>query len=128
MNPFKEYLEITKRGLKNIDKVFEGIRNDVSNKFKLLSEEKKEVIAKRMDICLNCPYNSRNAPNSAEYKSLTGKHYATGRPELHCSLCGCTIPFKVSSLSSNCGIEAWNEEHPEKQIDLKWTQYTKDEK
>ena len=38
MNPFKEYLEITKRGLKNIDKVFEGIRNDVSNKFKLLSE------------------------------------------------------------------------------------------
>ena len=128
MNPFADYMKLLKLGIKNADKVIEGISNKTLNEFNLLSDEQQKVIYDRMDICLNCPYNSRNAPDSAEYKSLTGEHYATGRPELHCSLCGCTIPFKVSSLSSNCGIEAWNEEHPEKQIDLKWTQYEKDEK
>jgi hypothetical protein len=128
MNPFKEYILLTKKGVKNIDKVLEGIRNDISNKFKLLSEEKKEVIAQRMEICNNCPYNSRNAQTSSEYKSLTGEHYTTNRPELHCSLCGCTLHFKVSSLNSNCGIEAWNEENKEKQLDLKWTKYQQDEK
>jgi hypothetical protein len=128
MNPFKEYLQLTKRGIQNFDKVFEGIRNDVSNKFKLLSKEKKEVIAERMDICINCPYNSRNAPSSDEYKSLTGEHYTTNRSELHCSFCGCTVPFKVSSLNSNCGAETWNEENPDNQIELKWTQYIKNKK
>lgn len=128
MNPFKEYLAITKKGLKNIDKVFEGIRNDVTNRFKLLSEEKKEVIATRMDICLNCPYNSKNATTSKQYELLTGDNYETSRPELHCSLCGCTVTFKVSSLNSNCGIETWNEENPTKTLPLKWSKYEKNEK
>lgn len=125
MNPFKEYLALTKKGLKNIDNVLEGIRNDISNKFKLLSKEKQQVIAERMDICINCPYNSKNAIDSAQYKFVTGEHYETSRPELHCAFCGCTIAFKVSSLNSNCGIETWNEENPTNTLPLKWTKYEK---
>jgi hypothetical protein len=125
MNPFKEYLQLTKKGIKNLDKVLEGVRNDISNKFQLLSEEKKEVISERMEICLNCPYNSKNAVLSDEYKSVTGNNYTTNRSELHCSFCGCTTQFKVSSLNSNCGIETWNEENPNNQLPLKWTKYEK---
>lgn len=123
MNPFKEYLELTKKGLKNIDKVLEGIRNDVSNRFKILPKDKQKVIAERMEVCLNCPYNSKNATTSAQYKLLTGNNYETNRPELHCSFCACTIPYKVSSLNSNCGIETWNEENPTNKIPLKWKKY-----
>jgi hypothetical protein len=125
MNQFKEYLSLAKKGVKNIDKVFEGVRNDVSNKFKLLSDEKQRVIADRMDICLSCPFNSKNAPTSKEYRELVGEAYSTTREELHCSLCGCTSTYKTASLSSNCGIEHWNETNPDKQLELKWTKYEK---
>lgn len=125
MNQFKEYLQLTKNGLKNIDKVLEGVKNDVANQFKLLSEDKQRVISERMDICNNCPYNSRNAQVSDEYRSLNGNNYETSRSEFHCSLCGCVIQYKVSSLDSNCGIEYWNKKNPDKQQDLKWTKYEK---
>jgi len=123
MNQFKEYLQLVKKGASNFEKVFEGIRNDVSNKFKLLSDDKKRVIAERMDICLSCPFNSRNAQSSDEYKKLLGESYTTNRSELHCSLCGCTATYKTASLSSNCGIEYWNNNNPDKKLELKWTKY-----
>lgn len=125
MNQFKEYLNLVKKGAKNFDKVFEGVRNDVSNKFKVLSKQKQGVIAERMEICLSCPFNSKNAPTSDEYRELVGEAYNTTREELHCSLCGCTATYKTASLSSNCGIEHWNQSNPEKQLDLKWTKYEK---
>jgi hypothetical protein len=124
-NQFKEYLNLTKKGLKNFDKVFEGVRNDIANSFELLSDEKKQVISDRMDICLNCPFNSEQAKTSNEYLQLTGENYETSRSELHCSLCGCTTTYKVASLSSNCGIEHWNEKNKNKQLELKWEKYEK---
>ena len=123
MNQFKEYLNLVKRGAKNFDKVFEGITNNVSNRFKLLSNKKQEVIAERMEICISCPLNSVNAPTSKEYKELVGEAYSTTRSELHCSLCGCTCTYKTASLSSNCGIEYWNNNNPDKKQPLKWTKY-----
>ena len=123
MNLFKEYLSISKKGLRNADKILHGLTNKVAYRFRLLSDEKKEVISTRMDICLGCPYNSINARISQEYEQLTGKHYDTSRPELHCSLCGCILELKTSSLSSDCGIVDWNEDNPEKQLEPKWTQY-----
>lgn len=122
MNPFKEYVNMSLQGLKSLDKVLEGMATDTANRFKLLSDEKKKIISDRMDICFDCPYNSRNAKSSPEYKELTGSNYNSSRPELHCSLCGCVATFKVSSLSSNCGIEHWNEKNPTKKLPLKWTE------
>ena len=124
MNPFKEYTNLIKRGVLNADKIVEGLSNKALKRFNLLNEEDRNIIEQRMDICLNCPYNSNSATTSEEYLALTGEHYTTSRPELHCSLCGCILDLKTSSLSSNCGIEFWNEENeqnPEKQLPLKWT-------
>ena len=127
MNPFKEYTKLIKQGVKNADKIVEGLSYKALKRFNLLNEQDKHIIEERMDICLNCPYNSINARTSSEYLELTGNQYETNRPELHCSLCGCILDLKTSSLSSACGIEHWNEENegnPEKQLSLKWTSKT----
>jgi len=73
-----------------------------------------------MDICLNCPYNSRNARTSQEFKELYNASYGSDRKEFHCSLCSCVLEFKTASLSSNCGIESWNALHPNRKLELKW--------
>ena len=120
MNPYKEYMALSLKGLKNLNKVLEGVATKTANQFKLLSNEKQNIIAERMDICLKCPYNSTNAVSSPEYLQLTGEHYSTTRSELHCSFCGCICTFKTASLSSNCGVESWNASKPDKQIELLW--------
>ena len=120
MNPYKEYMALSLKGLKNLNKVLEGVATKTANQFKLLNNEKQNIIAERMDICLKCPYNSTNAVSSPEYLQLTGEHYSTTRSELHCSFCGCICTFKTASLSSDCGIESWNASKPDKQIELLW--------
>ena len=120
MNPFLDYMKLLKQGVKNADKIIEGISRKTLNEFNLLNDDDKHQIADRMDICLNCPYNSRLARTSPEHLELTGLPYATGRTELHCSLCGCVIEFKTACLSCNCGIETWNERYPDKKLELKW--------
>ena len=120
MNPYKEYMALSLKGLKNLNKVLEGVATKTANQFKLLSDEKQNIIAERMDICIACPYNSANAITSPEYVQLTGKHYETSRDELHCSFCGCVCTYKTASLSSNCGVESWNASKPDKQIELLW--------
>lgn len=92
----------------------------VAKDFKLLDDDKKNIIADRMDICLNCPYNSRNATGSVEYRELFGDSYRTSRGEFHCAVCGCILEVKTASLSSNCGLESWNANNPERALDLKW--------
>lgn len=121
MNPFADYMKLLKQGVKNADKIVEGISLKTLNAFNLLNDNDKQRISDRMDICVNCPYNSRNARVSSEYLELTGLPYATGRTELHCALCGCVIEFKTACLTCNCGIETWNQLHPSKKQELKWT-------
>jgi hypothetical protein len=123
MNPYKEYMALSLKGLKNLNKVLEGVATKTANQFKLLSNEKQNIIAERMDICIKCPYNSTNAVTSPEYLQLTGEHYSTTRSELHCSFCGCVCTYKTASLSSDCGIETWNNSNPnnpEKHLELLW--------
>ena len=125
MNAVKEYTILIKRGIYNIDKVLAGFVNNIRHKYNLLSIDKIKVMTKRIEICKNCPYNSINAQTSFEYKTLTGMHYFSVRPKVHCSLCGCKLDYKVQSLRSNCGIEVWNEENKQNQLELKWTRYQK---
>lgn len=55
----------------------------------------EEVAQERMDICSNCPYNSKNQPDHRF------------RPDQHCLKCGCTLPAKVRSMNSSCPIGKW---------------------
>lgn len=117
MSSFFEYINLIGKGLKNFDKVAEGVVNKAN--FKNLPEEDQKIILDRLAICHECPYNSDLARASEEYLAIMGQNYDSKRSDLHCSLCGCVVEFKVASLSSNCGIEVYNHGKQNK-LDLKW--------
>jgi len=116
---FKEFFQLAGKGIQNFDKIAEGVWNEIVHK--TLSARQKEEITRRTKICSDCPFNSENAQISDEYFTLYKENYKTSRKESHCSLCGCVLKFKISSLSSNCGIEMHNKRHPDKKQILKWT-------
>lgn len=120
MSKISEYLSLLPSGLKNIDKFIEGVINDVSLEFSLLSEENKDIIVKRRLICSSCPYMSKNANNFPDYKELHKEDYKTDREDNHCTFCGCPLAFRTASLDMQCGIKEWNEEQPNKQLPIKW--------
>lgn len=123
MNIFKEYYRLGKAGVKNLPLIFDGAKTKLMDRFKLLNEDEKQELIRRMDICLNCPYNSENALKSDEYKALFGKKYDHHRPDLHCSLCGCNLELKTASLESACGIRSHNQNYPNHQLEEKWQEY-----
>ena len=97
-----------------------GWINDAKIENGTLSEEDLEVVLERRVICEGCPLNSLNARESKDYFDLFGENYTTDRKELHCSICACMISKKTASLQSNCGLESYNEDHPENKQELKW--------
>lgn len=109
----------------NRKKIFEGIKTHVKNEFNLLPEDEVEVITERRTLCSGCPFNSENAQTSEEYFSLYGEHFKKdkARPDLHCSICFCDIDWKTASMTSDCGLAYWNQEHPNNKQDLKWKAY-----
>lgn len=115
-----EYLKVLKNGILNFDKVVEGWVNDAKMYNDSLSEKDKATVIERRLICQTCPFMSENAKTSKEYKELFGDNYKTKRKIEHCSFCGCPTAKKTASLESNCGIEDWNKENPDKQLELKW--------
>jgi hypothetical protein len=123
MNRFLEYLALIPKGIPNISFIIEGIITNVELKYKILSENSKNEIIKRRLTCLYCPFNNKKAKNSEEYFKLTTYHYTSNRKDKHCSFCGCPIDIKTASLSSNCGIETWNDQNPSNTIELKWKKY-----
>lgn len=120
---YKELFSLAGKGIKNFDKIAEGVWNELSGK--KLSPAEKEEIAKRTEACANCPFNSENAQTSQEYLDLYGEHYKTTRKDPHCALCGCVLKYKVASFSSNCGLEIHNRRFPDKQQPLKWEAFKK---
>jgi len=124
MSKLKEYLNLLPKGLANIDKVFEGVVNEVKMKYFSLPEDEQEEIIRRRLICNTCPLNSLNAKTSQEYKDLfNGESYVSERDDLHCSICHCNIELKSSSLSSDCGLSTYNLEHPDNIQELKFKKY-----
>jgi hypothetical protein len=75
----------------------------------MLPEDAQQEIVRRRLICSTCPLNSSNA---------VANGYKTDRFDEHCTMCGCTITRKTSSLSSNCGIDCCNP-HPEEDCSCK---------
>lgn len=88
-------------------------------KFHTLTEEEQIEIIKRRLICAACPFMSSNAVSNPSL------NYKTKRIDQHCIWCGCPIEVKTASLSANCGIEDYNEEHPDQPMDLKWKAFIK---
>ena len=123
MSKLTEWIKLVPKALKNPDKILEGWINDIKLEHGDLPEDKIEEILKRRAICKECPLNSINAKTSKEYKELFGFNYTTEREELHCSICSCPIKQKTASLSSNCGLETYNENNPNNIQELKWTKY-----
>ncbi len=123
MSQLTEYIKLLPKAIPNADKIVMSIIKDIQFRRGTLPEDQKAEIVRRRVICEGCPFMSKNAPTSEEYITLTGKHYETRRNEQHCSLCGCNLLKKTTSFDSNCGIESWNTENPDKQIPLKWTKF-----
>lgn len=125
MSTITEYLKLLPRAIPNADKIVKAIITDVQFRKGSLPEHEKAELVRRRVICKGCPFMSENARTSEEYLTLTGNHYSSVRNEPHCSFCGCGINKRTASFTSDCGIETWNSDHPDKQIPLKWTKYGK---
>ena len=69
--------------------ILEGIKNSI---FK--TEHVELIAAERMAICVKCPSID-----------LDGFHCFVLGTQPCCSQCGCSLEFKLRSLSSNCGDE-----------------------
>lgn len=117
MSKFKEYIEMMRNGLPNIDKIAEAILTQVKMEFKTIPEDEQEEITRRRLICASCPLMSVNAVKLGTYQ--------TNRSDPHCTICKCPITTRTASLSSNCGIENYNKLNPDSPMELKWTAYTK---
>jgi len=123
MSQITEYLNLIVKGIPHTKEILSSVINQVQLKYGTLPEDQKNEIIRRKLICQSCPFMSRNAISSQEYKDLTGKNYPSVRKNEHCSLCGCPLETRTASLDSDCGVITWNKENPDKQIELKWTKY-----
>lgn len=125
MSKLGEYLKLAKEGIPNIDKIAEGLLNQAKDKFGRLLEDEHEEIVRRQLICHSCPFFSLNLfNNDEEYQKLYNKKFESDRTSgKFCGICGCPEITKTSSLSSDCGLSSYNEEHPENIQELKWTKY-----
>lgn len=117
-----EYIKLIPRAIQNADKIVEGYINHIKLQHGSLPEDEQEEILKRRLICSSCPYNSVQAKTSIEYKELYGKNYETARTDFHCSHCGCPEETLTASLSKDCGLEFYNQNHANK-IPLRWTAF-----
>lgn len=117
MSKFTEYIQMVKNGIPNIDKLAEGVLNQVKMEFNTLSQPEQEEITRRRLICAACPLMSVNAVKNGTY--------TTDRKDAHCTICKCPITTRTASLSSDCGIEYFNRLNPNSPMELKWTTYKK---
>lgn len=113
MSKLTEYLKLLPKGFKNLDKVIEGLSNQIRMEIGTIPKEDEEIIIGRRLICSQCPFNSVNAVKLGTY--------ATKRTDPHCILCGCNINAKTASLESDCGANDHNKKFPNKApIPLRW--------
>ena len=86
--PWKKYTD----AFKNIDKIAEGVKN------KLFKKEHVEAVAtSRFQICISC-----------SLFDAKGTDCLAPGTQPCCSDCGCSLSFKVRSLSSECPKGYWN--------------------
>ena len=114
-----EFLKLVPAGLKNADKVLEGVINNVKFEHGTLPEDEQQEIVRRRLICAACPFTSSNAVANPAL------NYKTDRIDEHCIHCGCPIKTKTAALTENCGIDIYNANNPKSPMKLKWEVYIK---
>lgn len=77
-----------------LSQIYEGWKNHLIPA-KHLKKFINETAAERIKICEACGFHS--------------KHHKTGRPDAHCTDCGCTLSAKTKCLSCNCPIGRWTQ-------------------
>jgi len=127
MSKLKEYLDLVRKGVPNIDKITEGLINQVKMEYDFLPEEEQEEITRRRLICQECPLFSLNAKNDdTEYKKLFNESFVFDELRgKYCGSCGCPSNTRTASLASDCGLSYYNESNPNNKQPLKWTKYVK---
>lgn len=124
------YAKLVPKALKNFPNVVEGVINSVHLEAGSLPENEKEEIIRRRLICAACPFNSQNAVTSKEYRDIhNGQSFKPekGRDDLYCSICDCNINWKTASFDEKCGLNYYNDLHPENKQELKWDVYNKNQ-
>tara|TARA_B110000259_G_C13867080_1_gene343250 strand:- start:123 stop:455 length:333 start_codon:yes stop_codon:yes gene_type:complete len=96
--PWKKYTD----AFKNIDKIAEGIKNNLFKK-----EHVEAVATSRFQVCIKCSLFDAKGTDCL----APGTHPC-------CSDCGCSLAFKVRSLSSECPKGYWNSLMPEETEEL----------
>ena len=96
---------------KNADKILEGIKNNTFKK-----DHIEAIATSREKICVNCSF----------YDDI-GTQCAVPKTQPCCSDCGCSLTFKVRSLSSNCPKGFWDSLASEKIEELIITQIENNE-
>ena len=74
---------------KNRKQILEGVQNKLFRK-----EHVEEIAAARLEICNACPHIDSK-----------GDSCLVSGTQPCCSKCGCSLEFKIRSLSSSCGDE-----------------------
>lgn len=120
MSALVEYLKLIPKGLPHIDKLLEGVINEVKMELGTIPQEELDIIVGRRLICKTCPFMSANAVKLGIYE--------TDRTDEHCKHCGCPTSTRTASLESNCGIEEYNKLNKDNPLLLKWTKFEKNAK
>ena len=106
-NRLKKYVD----AFKNIDKITEGIKNNIFKK-----EHIEAVATDRFQICIKCSlFNAK------------GDDCLAPGTQPCCSDCGCSLAFKVRSLSSECPKGYWDALVTEEQEDIITNQINKND-
>jgi hypothetical protein len=85
--PWTKYLD----AFKNLDKIAEGIKNNMFKK-----EHVEAIFTDRYQICAGC-----------SLLDLKGTSCLAPGSQPCCSDCGCSLDFKLRSLSSECPKGKW---------------------
>ncbi len=106
-NKWKKYVD----AFKNINKIAEGIKNNIFKK-----EHIEAVATDRFQICVRC-----------SLFDAKGDDCVAPGSQPCCSDCGCSLAFKVRSLSSECPKGYWDALVTEEQEDLITNQINQNE-
>ncbi len=77
----------------NFKQIYEGWRNKIVPPAHL-RETIQTISAERLAICDVCVFHSKN-------------HKTPGRPDAHCTDCGCNLDAKSRCLSCSCPKNKW---------------------
>ena len=96
---------------KNLEKIAEGVKNNIFKK-----EHVEAVFKDRLSICEKCLHYD-----------LEGKGCMAPGTQPCCGDCGCSLDFKLRSLSSECSKGHWGAKVSEETEELITKQIEKDE-